>query len=336
MATYSGKQFEAYISLQSDALGTNDVSGTLYKMRLAQVNDIDFSAGVQLTPVERTGQRVLRPTDHIAVRGGGTYSWSFSDYIVENEALLQLLLQLVTEDTSPSGTAQITGNQGTVAYAEGASTGEYACVVISSPDADKDRLMFSSILQELTLSMNPTANGGRLTASGSFFSGYQPVIGAEATSPNATAVDYTKGFFDCTTQTLQTSGDSAVAVLANSFDLTISNPATRVGFKTVNSIAGEPESYNRGGQINVTGNISVKMDDNSVTMVNNFLGGTSTNISLGNGGGGSDGENIDFDIPTAKFTGHELDTANENGVFINLPFQATADGSGALVTIIAT
>lgn len=325
MATYSGKQFEAYISLQSDALGTNDVSGTLYKMRLAQVNDIDFSAGVQLTPVERTGQRVLRPTDHIAVRGGGTYSWSFSDYIVENEALLQLLLQLVTEDTSPSGTAQITGNQGTVAYAEGASTGEYACVVISSPDADKDRLMFSSILQELTLSMNPTANGGRLTASGTFFSGYQPVIGAEATSPDATAVDYTKGFFDCSTQSL-----GSASVLANSFDLTISNPATRVGFKTVNSIAGEPESYNRGGQINVTGNISVKMDDNSVTMVNNFLGGTSTNVSLG------DGSSIDFDIPTAKFTGHELDTANENGVFINLPFQATADGSGALVTIIAT
>lgn len=325
MATYSGKQFEAYISLQTDALGTNDVSGTLYKMRLAQVNDIDFSAGVQLTPVERTGQRVLRPTDHIAVRGGGTYSWSFSDYIVENEAFLQLLLQLATEDTTPAVTAQILGNQGTVAYDEGQATGEYACVVISSPDTDKDRLMHSAILQELTLSMNPTANGGRLTASGTFFSGYQPVIGTEATVTDDTVVNYTKGFFDCSTQSL---GGSSV--LANSFDLTISNPATRVGFKTVNSIAGEPESYNRGGQINVTGNISVKMDDNSVTMVGNFLGGTSTNVSLG------DGSSIDFDIPTAKFTGHELDTGNEGGVFISLPFQATADDTGALVTIIAT
>ena len=42
---YSGKQYEAYISLQSDALGTNDVSGTLYKIRIPEVNDIDFSAG---------------------------------------------------------------------------------------------------------------------------------------------------------------------------------------------------------------------------------------------------------------------------------------------------
>ena len=237
---------------------------------------------------------------------------------------------MVTEDASPSASAQILGSAGTLSYQNNASTGIYGHVVISSPDADKDRLMHSAILQELTLSMNPTSNGGRLTASGTFFSGYQPVIGTEGTSPNATAVDYTKGFFDCTTQTLQPEGGSAVGVLANSFDLTISNPATRVGFTSINSIDGEPQSYNRGNQINVTGNISVKMDDNSVTMVNNFLGGTSTNVSIGNG------STLDFDIPTAKFTGHELDTANENGVFINLPFQATADGSGALVTIIAT
>ncbi len=55
--------------------------------------------------------------------------------------------------------------------------------------------MHSSILQELTLSMSPETNGGLLTASGTFWSGYQPVIGAEGTSPDATAVDWTKGFF---------------------------------------------------------------------------------------------------------------------------------------------
>jgi len=325
MATYSGKQFEAYISLQSDALGTNDVSGTLYKMRLNQVNDIDFSAGVQLAQVERTGQRALRPTDHIAVRGGGTYTWSFSDYVVENEAFLQLLLQLVTEDTSTDATTVMTGTQATVSYAEGASTGEYACVVISSPDTDKDRLMHSAILQELTLSLDPNSNGGRLTASGTFFSGFQPVIGSESTSPDATAVNFTKGFFDCTTQSL---GGSAV--LMNSFDMTISNPAVRNGFKVVNSNNGEPDGYNRGNQVNITGNVSVKMDDNSVTMIDNFLAGTSTNISIG------DGSAIDFDIPTAKFTSHELDTGNEAGVFINLPFFATAEGTNALFTLKTT
>ena len=322
---YGAKQYEAFLSLQSDALGTNDVSGTLYKLRVPEVNDIDFSAGFQTADVERTGQRVLRPTDHIKTYKGGSFTWAFDNLVVENEALLQLLLQLVSEDASPSGTVAILGNQGTVAYEQGATTGEYACLVLSSPDTSHDRLMHSSILQELTLSMSPDNNGGLLTASGTFWSGYQPVIGAESTAADATAVDWTKGFFDCTTS--QLGGDD---VVMNSFELTISNPATRVGYETVNSIAGEPSSYMRGGQISVTGSLGAKLDDNTAQIITeDFLIGTAANVSIG------DGSAIDFDIPTAKYTGHT--NANADGsVFIDLPFMGTADGSGALVTIIAT
>tara|TARA_E500000331_G_C17210764_1_gene693570 strand:+ start:171 stop:1157 length:987 start_codon:yes stop_codon:yes gene_type:complete len=321
---YSGKQFESYVSIQSDALGTNDVSGTLYKIRTPQINDIDYSNGSVFADAVRSGQRVQRPTDHIATFKGGTFTWPFSDYVVENEAALQMLLQLVSEDSSPSGTVAMTGNQATVVYEEGASTGEYACVVISSPDADEDRLMHSAILQELTLSMNPTQNGGRLTASGVFFSGYQPVIGTEGTSANATAVDFTKGFFDCTTMSI--GGDN---VVLSNFDVTISNPAQRVGYSTVNSITHEPSAYMRGGMIEVTGNVSAKLDDNVTDTIDDFRDGTSVNISIG------DGSSIDFDIPTAKYTGY-THTETDSGVFIDLPFKGTADGSNALITIIAT
>ena len=323
-SVYSGKQFESYISLQSDALGVNDVSGTLYKLRTPTVNDIDYSAGSTFADAIRSGQRVQRPTDHIAVFKGGTFTWSFSDYVVENEAVLQLLLQLVTEDDSPAVSAQITGNQGTVAYEEGASTGEYACVVISSPDADEDKLMFSSILQDLTLSINPTANGGRLTASGTFFSGYQPVVNTEGTSPDATAANYDKGFFDCTTTTI--GGDN---VVLSNFDVTISNPATRVGYETVNSIDAEPSAYMRGGMIEVTGNVSALLDDNVTDTVDDFRDGTSVAIVVGND------SSINFEIPTAKYTGYSH-TDTDSGVFIDLPFKATADGSNALITIKAT
>ena len=322
---YSGKQYEAYVSIQTDALGTNDVSGTLYKLRLSEVNDIEWSEGFITADVERTGQRVMRPTDHIKKYNGGTFTWSFDNLVIENEAVLQLLLQLISEDDSPAGTVAITGNQGTVAYEQGASTGEYACIVLSSPDTDKDRLMHSAVLQELTLSMSPDNNGGLLTASGTFYSGYQPVIGAEETSPDATAVNYTKGFFDCTTS--QIGGDD---VVINSFDLTISNPAVRVGYETVNSVDGEPCAYMRGGQISVTGNVTVKLDDNVAQIVTeDFLVGTSANISIG------DGSSIDFDIPTAKYTG-DSHTNTDSGVFVELPFMGTAEGSNALVTIIAT
>ncbi len=321
---YSGKQFEAYFGLtENNNIGENtvNVSDTLYKMRMSSVEDIDFSAGVQISDVERSGQRVLRPTDHIAVRGGGSYTWSFSDYVIENEAALQVLLQLVSEDTTPAVTTAIAGDQATVTYDEGSATGEYGYVVISSPDTDKDRLMHSAILQELTLSMDAGTHGGRLVASGTFWSGYRPEIAAESTSPNATAVNYTKGLYDCTTNTL---GGSTV--ILKGFSVTISNPATRVGFKTVNSNAGEPESYNRGGQINVSGSINVKMDDVSVVEIDDFLSGDSVNVSVG------DGSAIDFDIPTAKYTGHTR-SDDEDGVFIELPFIGTAEASAALITM---
>jgi len=70
-----------------------------------------------------------------------------------------------------------------------------------------------------------------------------------------------------------------------------------------------------------------KAQDNTAQIITeDFLVGTSANISIG------DGSTIDFDIPTAKYTGHtQSDT--ENGVFVELPFAATAEGSGALVTI---
>ena len=162
-------------------------------------------------------------------------------------------------------------------------------------------------------------------ASGTFWSGYQPAIGAEATSANATAVDWTKGYFDCTTSSI--GGDD---VVMSKFDVTISNPAVRSGYETVNSIAGEPSAYMRGGQISVTGNISVKLDDNVAQIITeHFLVGASANISIG------DGSAIDFDIPTAKYTGHS-NAITDAGVFVDLPFMGTADGSGALITIIAT
>ena len=53
---YSGKQFESYVSIQSDALGTNDVSGTLYKIRTPEINDIDTSAGSIFADAVRDGR----------------------------------------------------------------------------------------------------------------------------------------------------------------------------------------------------------------------------------------------------------------------------------------
>ena len=162
------------------------------------------------------------------------------------------------------------------------------------------------------------------SASNDFITYTQLDANIDVVSANATAVDYTKGFFDCTTMSI--GGDD---VVLNNFSVTISNPAQRVGYSTVNSISHEPSAYLRGGMIEVTGSVSAKLDDNVTDTIDDFRDGTSVNISIG------DGSAIDFDIPTAKYTGY-THTNTDSGVFIDLPFKATADGSNALITIIAT
>ena len=82
----------------------------------------------------------------------------------------------------------------------------------------------------------------------------------------------------------------------------------------------------RGCLIEVTGTLSALLDDNVTDTIDDFRDGTSVNISIG------DGSAIDFDIPTAKYTGY-THTNTDSGVFIDLPFKGTADGSDALITI---
>ena len=121
---------------------------------------------------------------------------------------------------------------------------------------------------------------------------------------------------------------------SKSFSLTISNPANRVGFRVANSIDGEPEDYAR-DRVDVTGSLMAKMDDTTVAQLPFFLAGTSKSILVGDEGtaGGGSASDIFFEIPQAKYTGHNLDLGSEGGVFIELPFQGTATGTQKLVTV---
>ena len=44
MATYSGKQFKVAVGLHTSNFGLATVGGTMYYMRLPEINDIDFSS----------------------------------------------------------------------------------------------------------------------------------------------------------------------------------------------------------------------------------------------------------------------------------------------------
>ena len=334
MATYSGNQFLVYIGQHAANQGTatQNSDGALYRWNLETVNDIDFSSGVVQEFIPRTGQKVFREEDMFITQNGGFYTLSF-DYLVDSEEIIQLLLRSAMEVDGTTGLNSIAGNHGHSAqYALGTSAPDFSLqVTIVNPDSSETRMLHSAVVTELTLSMDMGTNGGRLRASGTMYSGYRPVVGTNAVTDGSTGSNtaFAFGLHDCHAVEVNTT-----QITSKAFSVTISNPATRVGFINVNSNDGEAEDYVR-DRIDVTGSINVKMDDTSVAQLNRWLAGTSTSILVGDEGtaGGGSSSDIFFEVPTAKFTGHNPDLASEGGVFIELAFQGTATGTNKLINV---
>ena len=67
------------------------------------------------------------------------------------------------------------------------------------------------------------------------------------------------------------------------------------------------------------------MDATAVTFLDDWIANTNTLITMESGSSHS------YVVHAAKLSGHNVDLASEDGVFIELPFQATATGSGKLM-----
>tara|TARA_R110000824_G_scaffold353296_2_gene540445 strand:- start:3486 stop:4499 length:1014 start_codon:yes stop_codon:yes gene_type:complete len=334
MATYSGNQWLVYVGQHGANQGilTQNSDGTLYRMNLESVEDIDFSAGITQEFLPRTGQKVFRQTDVITTQNGGSYTWAF-DYLVDSEEILQLLLRSAMEVDGTTGLISIAGTHAHSAqYAGGQAAPDFSLQVsLVNPDASETRLLHSAVVTELTLSMDMGTNGGRLRASGTMYSGFRPTVGVNAVVDGSTGSNtaFAFGMHDCHAVEI-----AQTQITSKSFSVTISNPCQRVGYAIVNSIDGEPEDYIR-DRVDVTGSINVKMDDTSVAQLPFWLAGTSKAILVGDEGtaGGGSATNIFFEVAQAKYTGHNVDLGSEGGVFIELPFQGTATGSEKLISV---
>ena len=336
---YGGKEFSVRLGIrdQSDT-GIGAVPGadahtdTPVVYRLNGLNDIAWEGGYQRTELDRSGTRIRRHEDIINHYGSGTWTWDF-DWTVDNEVGLQNLLNLIYPENAngadhASGFIIPAAPVTTTDLSHGATgaVNATADIVIDNPVTAESRLMHSAILQTLTLSMDAGTDGGLLKATGQFMTGYKPSLqdcDSLVTNSESTASDFAKGLFDITTHTV--GGDDASV---KTFSLTISNPATRVGFQ---GSSGEADGYSRNGMIDITGNITIKADTAAMEHIDAWQSNTLLPIVL------NDGSTFAFDIPGAVQSGHALDMANE-GVFVDIPFTATsgADAGAVPLTIKAT
>ena len=334
---YSGREFSVIVGIADNNAGSsagaigaatqdaNAVSSSKVLMRVdSPVNMFDYSAAYQRAEVARAGSRTLRAEDIINHYGSGMWTWDWN-WLVDNEKGIQNLLHLMHPLHGDTITTSIvydaTISPANYAHADNSDEDKCAFIILQNPLTSRDHYMHSAILQNLTLSMDATTDGGALRASGQFMSGYKPVIETNSVTADTSASDYAKGLFDCTTSTF--GGDAAVV---KSFSLTIENPASRVGYR---GSSGETDGYVRSGNFSITGSITMKADSLQQVNEDTFWKANDTAaIALG------DGSSIDFSLPAVNVSNVSYDMAEE-GVFQTVDFTATsgADGSGNLATI---
>jgi len=343
--TYSGREYKVAVGLHTSNFGIATVAGTMYHMRLDTVNDIDFSGADNSTQIQRLGQRVIRPTDYVTAHSatntaGGSYTWGWDNYLPENESLFHALLTSNIEVADVTGAVAVTGEASTNTYSYNAANAFDLALQIVNPDAAKGRYMYSAVCDSLTLSMDAGTNGGKLTTSGTFFGGYRPIqydnsgIVSGLNSTDYTTYGGTQNIFEMDTVTI-----GGNAVICKAFSVTITNPVARAGHQGITEVApgstgtvfGQPDAYVRSGNITVEGSMTVKYDDNSRGLLDNWLNGTSTAIVFGDDAIGA--ATCFIGVPTAKFTGYNKDYAGEDGVYIELPFIGTAEGSNSLIDL---
>jgi len=328
MATqYSGREYTVTLGTQDQsdqAIGTATVdlvANHAFRV-VTPINDIAWDGGFQVSEIRRSGRRAMTAEDRVQVYGYGTWTWDF-DYLVENEACAQVLLTAIGSGVAT--TTSLVFNEANFAatqkYHHGATgTVDVTCgIIINNPD-DEDRVMHSAVLQNLTISMDADTDGGRTHMAGQFMTGYKPVIAADSTSPATTDVDWTNGLFELST--IQIGGHT---VVAKAFSITLENPASRIGHS---DSSGQTDGYVRGGDVNVSGSVTIKMDAIAKTFLGDWIANTSTLITM------ESGTSHSYVIHAAKLSGHNVDLADE-GVFVEIPFVGTTgvDGASALCTI---
>lgn len=315
---YSSKQFELFIAPQS-AMGTaNSTNSDFVKLDLVNVNDVDFGGGLVQERNLRSGQQIKKSTDHYVSQKGATSTLEFEWVCSHKEGLIQLM-KMISEDTS--GAFEVAGTFSPAVYKHGATSGQMATVIVSNPNTGDDRIMHSAVLTNLDLAMDSGSEGGRIVASGTFMSGYKPVVGASTVAPSGTETAFVKTIYDCTTKTL-----GGADVVARSMNLSFGYPAMRIGFQGNDA---EAEQYGRSGEYTLSGSVTVKYDANTDGELGQFLSGSTRAVAMGDGGSA-----FHFSIPTAVYTGYNIDLGDsEEGAFVEVPFEATANGSANLFSI---
>ena len=321
---------------------TGDEGTAFRQLPIVQVQKPVFSITRESRLLSGRGL-IKHSSDTVQTTRGGTVTMPFE--MIATPKLLSQHLALVCQEHSEAGSTIHTheiGGQGSLLSSLGGSKTNniphtvnlaYEPIGVDSGEGIK---ITGVVCSDLTLNLDYGTNGGNMSMSGTYFSGFSNPVSTgtcleNSFSTGSWAAPEVLGYYNIgnmSTKTLTADDGASQDLVLKSFSVTISNGVNRVGFNS----NGDAESYSVPEYV-VTGTMSIKMDDNfsyegGRNVIQDFLDGDTLPLALNIGDGtlSAVGEaNIQMNI---QYTGDPAQDISENGIFHNLAFEGVSTGTG--------
>ena len=320
---YSPAQWQLAIKPEA-TYGTKNV-GTM------QLVNVDSGVSITDAPTifneYRSGSgRTKKSVDYFATEEGSLKTISFSG--VADTTVLPILLENCVGVAESSGTVDVAYNYSGTSFkigGTGAANIKSLTVALVSPIAANTRVYAGCVVDQLTITDDAGADGGRRRFSATLLSRDNPSNDQATPSSMAVYGATYYSFWDLETKKAVDGND----MVMNKVELSIKSNVKIIGVGT----DGKGEVIDRGVPgIEITGSVGVKYDANTMSLYQDFADGDDIVIQVSNHatiGSASMG----FKATQCKITG-DLNPGDADGaVFIDIPFEVLAGTSGSMIEI---
>jgi len=317
-------------------LDSSGADGTAYRqLPVVQATKPTFNITRESRLLSGRGT-VKNAADTVITAKGGTVTAPF-EFIATPELLLQhltMVTQTYNADGSDVYTVEIDGSNNLTQVGGTISSGMPHTVNLAYyPKAAEGIKIAGAVVSDLNLAGDLGSNGGNLSVSGNYFSGFANPISTgtclEQTF-DGTWVEPDAGVFfnmgSLSTKQMEVDGANQDMIL-KSFNLNIANGVNRVGSNT----NGDAEAYAFPEYV-ATGDITLKYDDEfSLSAADNvlqsFLDGNTCTLALKFGDGTVSSVSEMNILAEVQFTGDPAQDISENGIFWTIPFECVQNSS---------
>ena len=322
-------------------LDDTGADGTAYhQLNMVQVQKPVFNITRESRLLSGRGS-IKNADDTIISQKGGTVTMPFD--MIATPKLLSQHMALVGQQHSESGSGgsevhetKFDGSSNATSVGGGTTNNiPHSVNLAYYPAASEGIRICGAVCSDLSISADYGTNGGFLSMSGNYFSGFSKT---ETTSTkletdftianwNAPATSYYH-IGGLTTKTLDVEGNATQNLVLKSFNFDISNGVNRIGFNA----NGNAEAYSLPEYV-ITGSISLKYDDefdygSGNNVIQDFLDGDTMSLALKWGDIESTAAAGEMNIlAEIQYTGDPAQDISENGIFHNLSFECVQNSS---------